>query len=74
MAHDHGFAIKHIGSFLGIGISTARHCIEEFGVGGSNRLFGTKPKPRKADKTHRALKLLAPPLAMPKTAAMKVVR
>lgn len=49
LAHDHGFAIKHIASFLGIGICTARHYIDEFAAGGSDRLFGTKPKPRKAD-------------------------
>lgn len=49
LAHDHGFAIKHIAGFLGIGICTARHYIEEFAAGGSDRLFGTKPKPRKAD-------------------------
>jgi transposase len=49
LACDHGFAIKHVAGFLGIGISTARHYIEELSAGGPDRLFGTKPKPRKAD-------------------------
>lgn len=49
LGHDHGFAIKHVAGFLGIGISTARHYIEEFNAGGPDRLFGTKPKPRKED-------------------------
>lgn len=49
LAHDHGFALKHIAGFVGIGISTARHYMEEFGAGDPDRLFGTKPKPRKAD-------------------------
>jgi transposase len=49
LAHDHGFATKHVASFLAIGISTARHYLGEFGAGHPDRLFGTKPKPRKAD-------------------------
>ena len=49
LACGHGFAIKHVAGFLGIGISTARHYIEEFSAGGPDQLFGTKPKPRKAD-------------------------
>lgn len=49
LAHDRGFPIKHVARFLGIGICTARHYVEEFAAGGLDRLFGNKPKPKKAE-------------------------
>jgi transposase len=49
LAHDRGFPMKHVARFLGIGICTARHYVEEFSGGGLDRLFGNKPKPKKSD-------------------------
>lgn len=59
LAHDRGFPVKHVARFLGIAICTARHYIEEFSAGGLDRLFGTKPKPKKADDDNLKKELFA---------------
>jgi hypothetical protein len=74
LAHDHGFAIKHVARFLGIGISTAKHYIMQFGVGGPDRLFATKPKRRKADDEELKKAVFSLLHEPPSLAGLKVIQ